>query len=73
MRNLALLGLGTGFILMGLALLGLTYRKAKPLPANPTKGQQREQAALADENKKMRIAGACIAAFGFVLLLLALL
>ena len=70
MRHLVFTGLGIGFILMGAALYALTLRKPKPTPAVPNKSQLREQAALAEETKKMRIASAITAAFGAVLVLL---
>jgi hypothetical protein len=70
MRPLVFTGLGIGFILMGAALYALTLRKAKPVPPNANKGQLREQAALAEENRKMRVASAVVAVFGAVLLLL---
>lgn len=74
MQSLAFIGLGLGFLLMGGGLWALTCRKpAKPLPAQPTKAQQREQSALAEENKKMRIAAGTIAGFGVLLLLVSLL
>jgi len=62
-------GLGIGFLLMGAGLLALTLRKpSKPTPANPNKSQLREQAALAEETKKMRIAAAVIGGLGLALL-----
>jgi hypothetical protein len=70
MRHLVFTGLGIGFILMGAALYGLTLRKPKSTSANPNKSQLREQAALAEETKKMRVASAVIVAFGLVLVLL---
>ena len=70
MRPLVFTGLGIGFILMGAALYALTLRKAKSTPTNPNKAQLREQAALAEENRKMRIASGVVVAFGAVLLLL---
>ena len=70
MRSLVFTGLGVGFLLMGAALFALTLRKSKPIPANPTKGQLREQAALTEETRKMRIASAVVAGFGAVLLIL---
>ena len=70
MRSLVFIGLGIGFILFGAALFALTLRKAKPTPAIPNKTQLREQAALAEETKKMRIAAGVTAAFGVVLLAL---
>ena len=70
MRPLVFTGLGIGFILMGAALYALTLRKAKPTTAIPNKSQLREQAALAEETRKMRIASGVTAAFGAVLLLL---
>jgi hypothetical protein len=71
MHSIAFIGLGFGFILMGAALFALTLRKPKPLPAVPNKSQLREQAALAQENKKMKIAAGAAAGFGAVLVLLA--
>ena len=72
MRNIVFSGLGIGFILMGLGLYALTLRKpAKPEPANPNKTQLRERAALAEENKKMRIAAGSVAALGALLVLFA--
>jgi len=71
MRHLVFTGLGIGFILMGVALYALTLRKQKPTAALPNKSQLREQTALAEETKKMRIASAVTAAFGAVLILLA--
>ena len=70
MRPLVFTGLGVAFILMGMALYALTLRKPKSTPANPSKSQLREQASLAEENKKMRVASAITAAFGAVLILL---
>ena len=72
MRPLVFTGLGIGFILMGAALYALTLRKPKSTPANPNKSQLREQAAFAEETRKMRIAAGVTAAFGVVLLLLTL-
>jgi hypothetical protein len=73
MRNTAFIALGICFALMGAALFALTLRKsAKPLPASPNKTQLREQAALAAETKKMRIAAGASIAFAVVLLLIAL-
>jgi hypothetical protein len=71
MRHLVFTGLGVGFILMGAALYALTLRKPKPTAALPNKSQLREQTALAEETKKMRIASAITAAFGAVLIVLA--
>lgn len=74
MRTYAFIALGLGFILMGAALYALTLRKpAKPLPAAPSKTQLREQAALDEEKKKMRIGAAVVAAFGLVVVVLTLL
>ncbi len=68
MRTLVFSGLGIGFILMGAGLYALTLRKpAKPAPANPTKAQQRDQAALAEETKKMRVAAAVSAGVGLLM------
>jgi hypothetical protein len=72
MRPLLFAGLGIGFILMGAGLYALTLRKSKPAPASPTKAQLREAAALAEENKKMRLAAGGSAALGVVFLLLML-
>jgi hypothetical protein len=67
--NLALLGLGIGFIIMAGGLFALTLRKPKETPiANPNSKQLREQAALADETKKMRIASIVVAVFGLLLI-----
>jgi len=67
--NLALLGLGIGFILMAGGLFALTLRKAKePVPVSPNSKQLREMAALAAEKKKMRLGAAVVAAFGLVLI-----
>ena len=68
MRSLALFGLGLGFMLMGAGLFALTLRKTKTPPANPTKVQQREQAELAVEQKKMRLGAAVVAGFGVLLI-----
>jgi hypothetical protein len=66
--NIALLGLGIGFILMAGGLFALTLRKPKETPvANPNSKQLREQAALAEETKKMRIAAIVVAVFGLLL------
>jgi hypothetical protein len=70
MRPLVFSGLGIAFLLMGAALYALTLGKSKPTPANPNKAQLREQAALAQEMKKMRIASAITALFGAILILL---
>jgi hypothetical protein len=70
MRPLVFTGLGVGFILMGVALYVLTLRKSKPTPAQPSKSQLREQALLAEETRKMRIASAITTAFGALLILL---
>jgi len=72
MRPLLLAGLGIGFILMGAGLYALTLRKEKPAAANPTKAQLRDAAAMAEENKKMRLAAVGAAVLGGVLLLLML-
>ena len=68
MRSLALFGLGLGFFLMGAGLYALTLRKAKALPANPTKAQQREQMELTAEHKKMRLGAAIVSGFGLLLI-----
>ena len=72
MRPLVFISTGIAFVLMGLGLFALSLRKPKPLPAMPTKTQLREQAELAQETKKMRIAagvavgvGALAAVLGF--------
>jgi hypothetical protein len=70
MRSIALAGLGIGFILMGGGLFALTLRKPKPVPPNPNSKQLREQAALADEQKKMRIGAGVVAGFGIILLVI---
>ena len=50
-------------------MFALTMRKAKAPPALPTKSQLREQDALAEETKKMRIGAGAIAGFGVILIL----
>ncbi len=72
MRPLLFAGLGLGFILMGAGLYALTLRKQKPTPATPTKAQLREQAAMAEENKKMRLAAGGSAGLGVILVILSL-
>jgi uncharacterized membrane protein len=67
MRPLVFTGLGIGFLLMGLGLYVLTLRKSKQLPVNPNKSQLREQAELAEESGKLRLAAGVIAIFGAVL------
>ena len=74
MRTPAFIALGLGFILMGAGLYALTLRKSnKPQPAVPNKTQLREQAALAEETKKMRIGAAVTAGFGLIVIVLTLL
>jgi hypothetical protein len=71
MRPIAFIGLGVGFIIMAAGLFALTLRKPKTTAVvNPTKAQLREQAALAEETKKMRIGAGAIAAFGVILVLI---
>ncbi len=72
MRSPAFFAIGLGFILMGAGLLALTLRKPGSAPANPTKAQQREQAALAEENRKLRLAAAGIAGIGALFFVLTL-
>ena len=73
MRHYAFTAIGLCFLLMGAGLYALTLRKAKPLPANPSKAQLREKAGLDDENRKMRVGagliagvGAAVIVFGFL-------
>ena len=73
MYSLVFTGLGIGFVLMGAGLYALTLKKAKPTSATPTKSQLREQAALTEETKKMRIAAGVVSGFGAVFILLAFL
>jgi hypothetical protein len=70
MRSSAFIAVGLGFVLMGAGLYALTLIKGKPLPAEPTKAQLREQAARAVETRKMRIAAGVSAAVGLGLVLL---
>lgn len=72
MRPLLFAGLGLGFFLMGAGLFALTLRKPKPTTALPTKAEQREQVALAEENKKMRLAAGGSAGLGVILVILSL-
>ena len=67
MRTPAFLAIGLGFILMGAGLLALTLRKPGKATVNPTKARQREEAALAEENRNMRIAAAVVGGVGAVL------
>ena len=67
MRSTVFLALGFAFILMGAGLFALTLRRGKGPPANPSKTQLREEAALAAEAGKMRLAAAVVAAFGLAL------
>jgi hypothetical protein len=67
MRSAVFIALGLGFVLMGGGLYALTLIKTKPLPSNPTKAQLREQAAMAAENRKMRIAAGVIAGIGVLI------
>jgi hypothetical protein len=64
MRSSAFFAIGLGFILMGAGLFALTLRKPGSAPANPSKAQQREQAALAEENRKMRTGAAVVGGVG---------
>lgn len=73
MRSIAFIALGVGFILMAAGLFALTLRKANELPANPNKSQLREAEALAEENRKMRLAAGIVAAIGVVTALATLL
>jgi hypothetical protein len=69
--NITLLGLGIGFIIMAGGLYALTLRKPKEAPIGKANSkQQREQAALDDEKKKMRIGAAVVAGFGLVLIVI---
>lgn len=70
MRSLVFIGLGIGFILMGAGLYALTMRKPKATPALPNKTQLREQAALAEENRKMRLAAGSIGGLGALFVIL---
>lgn len=63
-RSQPIVAFGIFFLLIAGGLFALTLRQPAPAPANPTKSQLREQAALAAEKKKMRLAAACLAAVG---------
>jgi hypothetical protein len=69
MRSSAFIAIGLGFILMGVGLFALTLRKPKSAMVNPTKAQLREQAALAEESRKMRLAAGVVAGSGALLCL----
>ncbi len=72
MPYLVFIGLGIGFLLMGVALYALTLRKPKSEAAsgvNPTKSQLRESVERAAEAKKMRIAAGVLAVFGALLVI----
>lgn len=67
--NYTLLWLGIGFTLMAGGLFALTLRKPKQKPvANPGAKERREQAALDEETKKMRLGAAVVACFGLLLI-----
>ena len=68
MRSLVFTGLGIGFLLMGVGLYALTWRKPKT-PPHPTKAQVREQAERAEETRKMRMAASVIAVLGAALVI----
>ncbi len=70
MRSPAFIALGLGFVLMGAGLFALTLIKSKPVSSLPTKAQVREQAAMVQETKKMRIASGIIIGFGVLLSLM---
>ena len=72
MRSFAFAAVGLGFVLMGAGLFALTLRKPKDKPAVPTKAQQREQAVLDEEKKKMHIAAGVSVAVGLALIVLML-
>ncbi|MSU49925.1 MAG: hypothetical protein EXS37_12710 [Opitutus sp.] len=69
MRPIVFIGLGFGFIIMGAFLFALSVRKPKAPLVNPNKSQLREQSAMAEETRKMRLGAAVIAGFGAVLAL----
>lgn len=65
MRGPALIALGIGFLLMGAGLYALTLRKPAKAAATPlNRSQLRDQAELAEENRKMRIAAGGTAGIG---------
>ena len=69
MRSPAFFAIGLGFILMGAGLFALTLKKPRDATAPMTKAQLREEAALAAENKKMRLAAGVVAGGGALLCL----
>ena len=72
MPYLVFIGLGIGFLLMGVGLYALTWRKPKAegaSAANPTKTQLRERAEREAETRKMRLAAGCLALFGALLVI----
>lgn len=72
MRAAAFIAIGLIFILMGAGLFALTLRKGKEA-AMPSKAQLRERAALAEEDRKMRIAAGVALGIGLILILVFLL
>ena len=70
MRSLPLLGLGIGFIVMGIGLYALTLRAPKATPGLHRRAHLREEEEMRDERKKMRVAAAVVVAFGVVLILI---
>lgn len=67
-RSLFLYGLGFLLVLMGAGLFALSWRK--PNRALATKSEQREEAELRAEARKLRLGAGIIAGVGVVLILI---
>lgn len=67
-RSVPLFALGIVLALTGVAIIALTFRKAKPAPVAPNKSQLRELAESQADLKKLRLAGGIITGLGVVLL-----
>ena len=69
-HSLPIFAIGVFFVLVGGGLLALTLRKPKAPSAIPNKTQQREQARLQDESKKLRLAAGILGGLGIILMLI---
>jgi len=69
-RSPGLLALGLCFALTGVALLVWSLRPMKALPPGAKGREVRARAELTDENRKLRLAGAAIIAFGALIVVI---
>ncbi len=70
MRSLPTYGLGMVFVLVGIAFLALSWRKAKPASLPVKKSELRQEAALRSDARKLRIAAGIMAGLGILLIAL---